>query len=124
MIPPTAQDPSIFTVLTAPGVHEGVAVADFVVFPPRWAVAEGTFRPPYYHRSCMSEFMGLISGAYEAKAKGFAPGGASLHSIGTPHGPDAQCFTKVKCPTALIPPGLDRTAASGADGRGHAGVHV
>jgi homogentisate 1,2-dioxygenase len=51
-------------------------VADFVVFPPRWACAEGTFRPPYYHRNAMSEFMGLIRGAYEAKADGFLPGGA------------------------------------------------
>ena len=54
----------------------GVAVADFVVFPPRWSVAAHTFRPPYYHRNCMSEFMGLIRGAYEAKAEGFLPGGA------------------------------------------------
>ena len=40
----------------------------------------------------MSEFMGLISGAYEAKEEGFGPGGAALHSIMTPHGPGAQCF--------------------------------
>ena len=39
-------DPSIFTVLTCPGVHPGVAVVDFVIFPPRWTVAENTFRPP------------------------------------------------------------------------------
>ncbi|RDD42290.1 Homogentisate 1,2-dioxygenase [Trichoplax sp. H2] len=85
-------DPSIFTVLTAPSNTPGVAIADFVIFPPRWAVQEHTFRPPYYHRNCMSEFMGLISGQYEAKEEGFAPGGASLHSMYTPHGPDTQCF--------------------------------
>uniref|UniRef100_A0A914KG53 Homogentisate 1,2-dioxygenase n=1 Tax=Meloidogyne incognita TaxID=6306 RepID=A0A914KG53_MELIC len=85
-------DPSIFTVLTAPGISQGVALADFVIFPPRWAVAEGTFRPPYFHRNCMSEFMGLIVGKYEAKEGGFCPGGASLHSIMTPHGPDSKCF--------------------------------
>ncbi len=40
----------------------------------------------------MSEFMGLIIGKYEAKEDGFAPGGATLHSMMTPHGPDASCF--------------------------------
>lgn len=85
-------DPSIFTVLTCPGTKPGVAIADFVIFPPRWAVQEHTFRPPYYHRNCMSEFMGLIYGNYEAKEEGFKPGGASLHSMMTPHGPDVDCF--------------------------------
>ncbi|XP_053159240.1 homogentisate 1,2-dioxygenase isoform X1 [Hemicordylus capensis] len=87
-------DPSIFSVLTAKSAHPGVAVADFVIFPPRWAVASKTFRPPYYHRNCMSEFMGLIQGSYEAKEQGFLPGGATLHSMMTPHGPDAECFEK------------------------------
>lgn len=85
-------DPSIFTVLTCPSHRYGTAIADFVVFPPRWSVQENTFRPPYYHRNCMSEFMGLILGRYEAKEGGFLPGGASLHSMMTPHGPDHQCF--------------------------------
>uniref|UniRef100_A0A8C3X2U3 Homogentisate 1,2-dioxygenase n=1 Tax=Catagonus wagneri TaxID=51154 RepID=A0A8C3X2U3_9CETA len=87
-------DPSIFTVLTAKSVRTGVAIADFVIFPPRWGVADKTFRPPYYHRNCMSEFMGLIKGHYEAKQSGFLPGGGSLHSPMTPHGPDADCFEK------------------------------
>jgi len=87
-------DPSIFTVLTAPTTDPGVAAADFVIFPPRWAVAEHTFRPPYFHRNCMSEFMGLIFGVYEAKQEGFLPGGASLHSCMTPHGPDTETFAK------------------------------
>ncbi|XP_062546702.1 homogentisate 1,2-dioxygenase [Armigeres subalbatus] len=85
-------DPSIFTVLTCPSNRYGTAIADFVVFPPRWSVQEHTFRPPYYHRNCMSEFMGLIVGRYEAKEGGFLPGGASLHSMMTPHGPDRKCF--------------------------------
>ena len=85
-------DPSIFTVLTCPTDTPGVALLDFVIFPPRWSVQEGTFRPPYYHRNCMSEFMGLIKGRYEAKEQGFAPGGATLHSMMTPHGPDVACF--------------------------------
>lgn len=85
-------DPSINTVLTAPTDKPGVALLDFVIFPPRWLVAENTFRPPYYHRNCMSEFMGLIRGAYEAKQGGFLPGGASLHSCMTPHGPDTKSY--------------------------------
>ncbi|KAG0737464.1 hypothetical protein G6F57_012714 [Rhizopus arrhizus] len=85
-------DPSIFTVLTAKSDTPGVAIADFVIFPPRWAVTENTFRAPYFHRNCMSEFMGLIAGDYDGKADGFLPGGGSLHSIMTPHGPDAAVF--------------------------------
>ncbi|XP_078429106.1 homogentisate 1,2-dioxygenase [Wolffia australiana] len=85
-------DPSVNTVLTAPSDKPGVAILDFVIFPPRWLVAEHTFRPPYYHRNCMSEFMGLIYGDYEAKAEGFLPGGASLHSCMTPHGPDTKTY--------------------------------
>ena len=73
-------DPSIFTVLTSPSDIPGRANADFVIFPPRWMVAEDTFRPPWFHRNVMSEAMGLIHGAYDAKAEGFAPGGLSLHS--------------------------------------------
>jgi homogentisate 1,2-dioxygenase len=75
-------DPSVFTVLTAPSETPGVAVADFVVFPPRWAVAAGTFRPPYYHRNVMNEFMGLVSGAYEAKRDGFLPGAYFVCLVG------------------------------------------
>ena len=83
-------DPSIYTVLTAPSEVPGVANIDFVIFPPRWQVAENTFRPPWYHRNIMTEFMGLIYGAYDAKAEGFLPGGASLHNRMTAHGPDAE----------------------------------
>ena len=85
-------DPSIFTVLSAPSPVTGTAVADFVIFPPRWLVGEETFRPPYYHRNTMSEFMGLIQGGYDAKrggSGGFVPGGASLHNVMSGHGPDA-----------------------------------
>lgn len=87
-------DPSIFTVLTAASDTEGMANVDFVIFPPRWMVAEKTFRPPYFHRNLMSEFMGLIHGEYDAKAEGFLPGGASLHNCMSPHGPDANTFEK------------------------------
>ena len=85
-------DPSIFTVLTAPSGEEGTANIDFVIFPPRWLVGEDTFRPPWFHRNVMSEFMGLIHGAYDAKAGGFAPGGASLHNRMSGHGPDQASY--------------------------------
>ena len=85
-------DPSINTVLTSPSPVPGVANADFVIFPPRWLVAENTFRPPWYHRNIMSEFMGLVRGVYDGKAEGFLPGGASLHNCMTPHGPDTATF--------------------------------
>ena len=85
-------DPSIFTVLTSPSETPGAANIDFVVFPERWAVAENTFRPPWYHMNIMSEFMGLIQGVYDAKPQGFVPGGMSLHNSMLPHGPDAEAF--------------------------------
>jgi homogentisate 1,2-dioxygenase len=85
-------DPSIFTVLTAPSETPGTANVDFVIFPERWAVAENTFRPPWYHRNLMSEFMGLVYGVYDAKPEGFVPGGFSLHNMMLAHGPDASAF--------------------------------
>jgi homogentisate 1,2-dioxygenase len=85
-------DPSIFTVLTSPSDVPGRANADFVIFPPRWMVAEDTFRPPWFHRNVMSEAMGLIHGAYDAKAEGFAPGGLSLHNLMSGHGPDVASW--------------------------------
>ena len=83
-------DPSIFTVLTAPSGEAGVANLDFVAFAPRWLVAEDTFRPPWFHRNVMTEFMGLVNGAYDAKASGFVPGGSSLHPCMSAHGPDVE----------------------------------
>lgn len=85
-------DPSISTVLTSPSTTPGTANADFVIFSDRWMVAEHTFRPPWYHRNIMSEFMGLIYGAYDAKQQGFEPGGMSLHTAMLPHGPDFDAF--------------------------------
>jgi homogentisate 1,2-dioxygenase len=87
-------DPSIFLVLTSPTDTPGVGNLDFVIFPPRWLVAQDTFRPPWFHRNTASEFMGLIHGVYDAKADGFAPGGASLHNCMSGHGPDAATFEK------------------------------
>ena len=88
-------DPSIYTVLTCQSAQPGTAIADFVIFPPRWLVAEDTFRPPWYHRNTMSEFMGLIGGQYDAKTGGgFQPAGASLHNVMSGHGPDASTHQK------------------------------
>ena len=87
-------DPSIFLVLHSASDTPGTSNMDFAIFPPRWLVAQDTFRPPWFHRNIASEFMGLIHGAYDAKAEGFVPGGASLHHCMTGHGPDAATFDK------------------------------
>ncbi|MDZ4746835.1 MAG: homogentisate 1,2-dioxygenase [bacterium] len=104
-------DPSIYTVLTAPSEIPGTANLDFVVFPPRWIVAEHTFRPPWFHRNFMNEFMGLILGVYDAKeGGGFEPGGASLHNCMSGHGPDADTYKK-STSVELKPQKLDGTLA-------------
>ncbi|MCY7315573.1 MAG: homogentisate 1,2-dioxygenase [Rubrivivax sp.] len=103
-------DPSIFTVLTSPSDTPGTANCDFVIFPPRWMVAEDTFRPPWFHRNLMSEFMGLVYGQYDAKPEGFRPGGASLHNMMVPHGPDAEAFAKASH-APLAPHKLEHTLA-------------
>ena len=103
-------DPSIYTVLTSPSDTPGTANVDFVIFPPRWQVATDTFRPPPYHRNVMSEFMGLIRGAYEARPEGFLPGGASLHNCMLAHGPAAEVFAAASS-AALEPKYLSDTLA-------------
>jgi homogentisate 1,2-dioxygenase len=90
------------TVLTSPSDTPGTANVDFVVFPPRWMVAEATFRPPWFHRNVMSEYMGLIRGVYDAKAEGFVPGGGSLHNAMSGHGPDAATFERASS-AELVP---------------------
>lgn len=87
-------DPSIFTVLTCQTNDPGLAACDFAIFAPRWLSMENTFRPPYYHRNTMNEFMGNIAGTYDAKEKGFVPGAASLHSCMSAHGPEAEVLEK------------------------------
>jgi len=103
-------DPSIYTVLTSPSDTPGVAMADFVAFAPRWLVAEDTFRPPWFHRNVMSEFMGLIEGVYDAKAEGFVPGGASLHNSMSAHGPDATTYERAST-QALQPQKIEDSLA-------------
>jgi len=103
-------DPSVYTVLTSPSEVPGTANCDFVIFPPRWLVAEQTFRPPWYHRNVMSEFMGLILGQYDSKAEGFVPGGASLHNQMNAHGPDNSTYEQA-ISAELNPRRLDETMA-------------
>ncbi len=103
-------DPSIFTVVTSPSDVPGRANADFVIFPPRWMVGEDTFRPPWFHRNVMSECMGLIKGAYDAKAEGFAPGGLSLHNLMSGHGPDVASW-KAASEADLKPHKIEDTLA-------------
>lgn len=103
-------DPSIFTVLTSPTDAPGVANMDFVIFPPRWMVAEHTFRPPWFHRNVMNECMGLVLGAYDAKATGFLPGGLSLHGCMSAHGPDAETAERAMA-AELKPQKIDNTLA-------------
>ena len=103
-------DPSIYTVLTSPSELPGLANVDFVIFPPRWLVGEDTFRPPWFHRNVMSEFMGLVRGVYDAKAEGFSPGGGSLHNMFSAHGPDAETYARAST-AKLVPQKLDGTLA-------------
>ena len=103
-------DPSIFTVLTSPSGQPGVANCDFVIFPPRWMVAEDTFRPPWFHRNVMSELMGLVHGVYDAKAEGFLPGGVSIHNCMSAHGPDLATFEKASA-AELEPHRIENTLA-------------
>jgi homogentisate 1,2-dioxygenase len=103
-------DPSIYTVLTSPSELPGTANVDFAIFPTRWLVAEHTFRPPWFHRNFMNEFMGLVTGEYDAKAEGFVPGGASLHNCMSGHGPDAETFARATA-AELKPVKLDGTLA-------------
>jgi len=104
-------DPSIFLVLQAQSDTPGVDTIDFVIFPPRWLAAENTFRPPWFHRNIAAEFMGLIHGAYDAKAEGFLPGGASLHNCMTGHGPDAPTFEKASAIDTSTPQKVANTMA-------------
>jgi homogentisate 1,2-dioxygenase len=104
-------DPSIFLVLASPSETAGTGNIDFVVFPPRWLAMENTFRPPWFHRNVANEFMGLISGVYDAKSTGFVPGGASLHNCMSGHGPDAATFDKAAAADTSVPVHITDTMA-------------
>ncbi|HEX4150645.1 MAG TPA: homogentisate 1,2-dioxygenase domain-containing protein, partial [Steroidobacteraceae bacterium] len=104
-------DPSIFLVLHSPSDTPGTSNIDFVVFPPRWLVMEHTFRPPWFHRNVANEYMGLITGVYDAKASGFVPGGASLHNCMSGHGPDAATFDRASAADTTVPAHIQDTMA-------------
>jgi homogentisate 1,2-dioxygenase len=104
-------DPSIFLVLQSLSDTPGVDDIDFVIFPPRWLAMTNTFRPPWFHRNCASEFMGLIEGVYDAKESGFLPGGASLHNCMSGHGPDVATVEKAIRADTLQPEYVGGTMA-------------
>src|SRR5437764_1110113 len=104
-------DPSIFLVLQSVSDTPGVDAVDFVIFPPRWLAMQDTFRPPWFHRNVASEFMGLIEGVYDAKAEGFAPGGASLHNCMSGHGPDRATFERASAADTSQPRHVEGTMA-------------
>jgi len=104
-------DPSIFLVLHSASDTAGVSNIDFVIFPPRILAMQDTFRPPWFHRNIASEFMGLVHGAYDAKADGFSPGGASLHNSMSGHGPDAETFEKASAADLSRPQVITDTMA-------------
>ncbi|TAN07540.1 MAG: homogentisate 1,2-dioxygenase [Rhodanobacteraceae bacterium] len=106
-------DPCIYTVLTSPSDTPGTANLDLAVIPPRWLVAEHTFRPPWFHRNIASEFMGLIHGEYDAKdaGGGFVPGAMSLHNCMTGHGPDAASYTRAMAVDTRVPQHIVDTMA-------------
>lgn len=85
-------DPCLYTVLTAPANGEpGNAVVDFAIIPPRWMVAEDTFRLPYFHRNTMCEFFAPVINSQEESypfngGAAFRPFGAGLHGSNVVHG--------------------------------------
>jgi len=101
-------DPSIYCVLASPTAVPGTSNLELGCFPPRWSVAEHTFRPPPFHRNVASEFLGLISGQYIGKGEGFAPGSASMHNCMSGHGPDAEAYERGRS-AELKPQFLDDT---------------
>lgn len=85
-------DPSILTVLTCPLDDHGVNLADVIVFPGRWDVAEHTFRPPYYHRNVATELSGIV--ALAEPYAGFEQGACFLTPSMTPHGIGADGYRR------------------------------
>jgi len=77
-------DPSLQCCLTVPSDTPGTSVLDFMAFGPRWSAVENTFRPQWFHRNVMSEWVACIQG-YE-----YPKNGCNLHNIGSGHGPSAD----------------------------------
>lgn len=77
-------DPSLLTVLTAPMDTHGRSAIDVAVFKGRWDAAEGTFRPPYFHRNSAIEFNAVISATSDTGP--YKPGTFTYTPYLTPHG--------------------------------------
>jgi homogentisate 1,2-dioxygenase len=88
------QDPSIFTVLTAPLDDHGRAVADFVFFPPRWEVIEHSFRPPFAHRNAASE-VNMVVRTPKPYSTGYEPGCTFLSPLLTAHGVGTKTYDAI-----------------------------
>jgi homogentisate 1,2-dioxygenase len=101
-------DPSIYCALTSPSDSVAGGNADFMILPARWVVAEHTFRPPGFHRNCVAEFLGIVTGKHDSKSRGFPPGGASLHNTWAAHGPDVETIEKARI-AELLPQRLNDT---------------
>lgn len=95
-------DPSIFCALTSSSDAVAGGNVDFMILPPRWIVAEHSFRPPGFHRNSVSEFLALVKGAHESRSSNFPPGSISLHNCWTPHGPDTETLEQAR--TAELQP--------------------
>ncbi len=106
-------DPSICTVLTSRSGTVGQADVDSVFFLARCNVSDHSFRPPHFHRTVRTEFMGLIEGAHDSKAEGFVPGGGSPRNMWAAHGPDREIFDAAGV-AELLPQKIERSAGRSA----------
>lgn len=79
-------DPSLYTVFAVQSKNKDTPLSEFFIFTEKWITAEGTFRPPYYHRNRSTEIMGLVFGEYGGSSHVLAPGGLSYESSYMPHG--------------------------------------
>lgn len=98
-------DPSIFCALSSPSDAVAGGNVDFMILPPRWIVAEHTFRPPGFHRNAVAEILGLLQGAHDARSSDFLPGAMSLTNNWVAHGPDTSSFEAAR--TAPLEPRYD-----------------
>ena len=96
-------DPSIFLVLHSPTPVPGVDSLDFVIFPPRVLAAQDTFRPHWFHRNFASEFMGLVHGAYDAKAEASCPAARRCTTACRATGPTPRRSSARRSPTRRRP---------------------
>ena len=107
-------DPSIFLVLHSPSDTPGTGNVDFVVFPPRWLAMEDTFRPPWFHRNVASEYLGLITGLYDAEKQRLRAGRRLV----------AQLHERTRSRRGDIREGNRRRYLAAGTRHRHDGIHV